>query len=79
MKIEKEVLGDVSEVDCPIIFGVNADGTARTVDGWVLPAIEIERVTRARDALLLASDQFISDDDNDSRKPIHPAELRYAS
>ncbi|RDX53520.1 midasin [Lentinus brumalis] len=75
VKIEREVLGDVSEVDCPITFGVNADGTARTVDGWVLPAIEIERVTRARDALLLASDQFISDDDNDSRKPIHPAEL----
>ncbi|KAI0715618.1 hypothetical protein C8T65DRAFT_828609 [Cerioporus squamosus] len=74
VKVEKEVLGEVSEVDCPIAYGVNPDGTMHTVDGWILPAIELDRITRARDALLLPIDLFIPDGD-DSHEPIHPAEL----
>ncbi|RPD62626.1 midasin [Lentinus tigrinus ALCF2SS1-7] len=73
VKVEKEVLGDISEVDCFITYGANQDGTARMADGWVLPVIELERVTRARDALLSPQEYFIPDDD--SREPIHPAEL----
>ena len=74
VKIEKEVLGDVSKVDCPIAYGVSEDGTTRIVDGWVLPVVELERVTHARDALLDPQEYFFPDDD--SREPIHPAELR---
>ena len=50
---------------------------AKIVDGWVLPVVELERVTHARDALLDPQEYFFPDDD--SREPIHPAELRYVA
>ncbi|KAI8971187.1 midasin [Trametes punicea] len=74
VKLEGKVIGDVKEVDCPIQYAVNLDGTVREVDGWVLPILEMERVSRARDALVY--DQgFYAIDESDSSEPIHPAEL----
>ena len=75
MKMEKEVLGEVSTVDCPLAYGVSQDGTVRVVDGWIVPVLELERVTHARDAFLRAGDYYLSHD-SDSSEPIHPAELR---
>ena len=76
VKLEQEVVGDVKETECPIFFAYNLDGTVREVDGWVLPTLELERISRARDALLDYEDVF-GHDGFDSTEPIHPAELRY--
>ncbi|KAI0647852.1 midasin [Trametes meyenii] len=74
VRLEKESVGDVRDVDCPVLFAMNLDGTAREVDGWVLPALEEERIARARDALLEDQHYYVVDE-NDSCEPIHPAEL----
>ncbi|KAI0328990.1 midasin [Cubamyces sp. BRFM 1775] len=74
VKLEQEVVGNVKVTECPIYFAHNLDGTVREVDGWVLPTLEMERVSRARDALLDYED-FFGYDELDSTGPIHPAEL----
>ncbi|KAI0754666.1 midasin [Daedaleopsis nitida] len=74
VKIEKEALGEPSEVDCPLAFGTHHDGSVRIVDGWVFPILELERVTTARDAFLQTGDFYVVDQ-NDILEPIHPAEL----
>ncbi|KAI0769070.1 midasin [Trametes elegans] len=74
VKLEKRLLGESKDVDCPIWFGVNLDGSVRQIDGWVLAALETERVSRARDALLQEGCSYPVGE-NDSSEPIHPAEL----
>ncbi|KAI9068715.1 midasin [Trametes sanguinea] len=74
VKLEKEIVGDVQEVDCPVKYAINLDGTVREVDGWVLPVLEMERISRARDALL-DDEGFYVYEESDSSEPIHPAEL----
>ncbi|KAJ3016996.1 hypothetical protein NUW54_g685 [Trametes sanguinea] len=74
VKLEKEIVGDVQEVDCPVQYAINLDGTVREVDGWVLPVLEMERISRARDALL-DDEGFYVYEESDSSEPIHPAEL----
>ncbi|KAL1950443.1 hypothetical protein VTO73DRAFT_5567 [Trametes versicolor] len=74
VKLEQKAVGDVKDVDCPMQFGVNLDGSVRIIDGWVLPILEVERVSRARDALADVQDYY-SNDQNNSIEPIHPAEL----
>ena len=77
VNVEKEAIGEVSDVDCTIAFGVNADGTLQQVSGWVMPVLELERIARGRDQLVEPHDFYIHD--NDSSEPIHPAELRYVT
>lgn len=74
LKIEKEALGEVAEVNCPVVFGVNPDGSIHEVDGWVLPVLEQERIASGRSALSEPEMYYV--DQMDSSEPIHPAELR---
>ena len=74
VKMEKEALGEVSEVNCPITLGVDFHGSPQETDGWVFPVVELERIIRARNGLLESHEFYI--DDTDSREPIHPAELK---
>lgn len=74
-KAEKEILGEMSEVDCPIHYGENPDGTPVLLDGWLLPHVEAERLANARQQLLQPQDYY-STEHNGSIQPIHPAELR---
>lgn len=78
VKMEREVIGDVGEVDCHISFGTSMDGSRIIIDGWVMPAIEVQRVVDARNAHLELQDYF-SSENGDSYEPIHPAELRSVS
>lgn len=75
--LEKEIIGEVKDVDCPIGFGMNTDGIVVMMDGWVMPAIEEKRVADARSALLEPQDYF-SVERTDTHELIHPAELRCA-
>ena len=74
VKMEKEALGEVSKVNCPITLGVDFHGSPQETDGWVFPVVELERIIRARNGLLESHEFYI--DDTDSREPIHPAELK---
>ena len=74
-KIEKEVLGEVSQTHCRVAFGFNPDGSVHETDGWVLPVLEVERIARCRSALVEPHDYYAVDE-TDSCEPIHPAELR---
>ena len=75
LELEKEIIGDVKDVDCPIGYGVNLDGSVVVMDGWVMPAIEEKRIADARNALLEPQDYY-SIEDNETHELIHPAELR---
>ena len=57
-KLEKQVLGDICGVDCPIECGQDIDGTAKELDGWLLPVLEIKRITDARNALVTEPQDF---------------------
>ncbi|OBZ68834.1 Midasin [Grifola frondosa] len=70
VKMEKEAIGDVSEVDCPISYSVDRDGCRQEVDGWLLPVIEAKRVVDSRNALLDPQEYFGTDEE-----PIQPSEL----
>lgn len=76
MKMEKEVIGEVSEVDCPVTWDAAADGSRTLVDGWVLPIMEAERVLQAQKTVL-PPQKYYTYEDGDLVEPIHPAELRY--
>ena len=74
VKLEKELIGDPAEVDCPIQYGMEIDGKQKVMDGWLLPLEDAERIVNARKALLEPQDFFTFE--GDSVEPIHPAELR---
>ena len=73
--MEKTVLGEVAQADCPVTYGVLPDGTIKTIDGWILPLVERTRVVEARNTLSPSQNYYTHQ--NDSIEPIHPAELRY--
>ncbi|TCD70746.1 hypothetical protein EIP91_001775 [Steccherinum ochraceum] len=74
VKAEKESIGEVSSVDCPLYFGEAVDGTPTMIDGWILPIVEAERVANTRQTLTEPQNYYASSDDS-SIEPIHPAEL----
>lgn len=74
VKLEKEVVGEMSEVECPIAYGSLPNLQQRTIDGWILPVVEKERVVDSRNALLSPQNYYTQN--GDSIEPIHPAELR---
>ncbi|KAI0087051.1 hypothetical protein BDY19DRAFT_324469 [Irpex rosettiformis] len=74
LKMEKEVLGELESVDCPVTWDPAADGSRPIVDGWILPIKETRRVLETR-AALLPTQKYYTYEDGDSVEPIHPAEL----
>lgn len=78
VEMEKEVIGDVSEVDCPIAYGLNVDGTASLMDGWIFPTFEVKRISDARNAIMQGALDYYSLDEGEVVEPITVEELRYA-
>lgn len=75
VKMEKDLIGDVAEVNCPVEYGCHLDGTKKITDGWLLPLQDAERIVKARNAHLEPQDYFTIEE-GDSVEPIHPAELK---
>ncbi|KDQ62541.1 hypothetical protein JAAARDRAFT_189845 [Jaapia argillacea MUCL 33604] len=75
IKIEKEVLGEICGVDCPVAYGESIDGKHEEVDGWMLEAIEMKRVGEARYAIGSDPTDFYSCEE--PLEPIHPSELSH--
>jgi midasin len=78
-KLEAEVLGNKHEIDCHIEYGQDIDTSVKVIDGWILPLIEMKRVTDARNALVLESHDYYTVLEDDSTRPIHPSEVWYPS
>lgn len=57
-KLERDILGEACGVDCQINYGQNLDRTEREVDGWVLPVVEIQRITDTRQSLVSEPQDF---------------------
>jgi midasin len=66
-KWEHEAVGKDSEVDCPLDYGVNEEGVQVTMDGWLLPVVEYQRVREARNAMV-AEQHGYYDFENDDEK-----------
>ncbi|KAJ7288003.1 P-loop containing nucleoside triphosphate hydrolase protein [Mycena rebaudengoi] len=56
-KLERATLGDARTVDCPLLDG--------TMDAWIMPALEMQRVQEMRNALLGTSPTFYEFGDED--------------
>ena len=77
-KLETEVLGELCGVDCQLDYGQNINGTARTVDGWIMPVVELKRVHEERDAIITKPVDYFSPDGQQS-SCIELSDLRYVS
>lgn len=75
--MEKEIIGDVSAVDCPITYAVNVDGTSSFMDGWIFPTFEIKRISDARNAIVEGGMDYYSLDEGEIFEPMAVEELRY--
>jgi len=61
--MEREVLGELCGVDCPLNYGQNLDGSEKEVDGWILPVIEMRRVQEERDEVVTEPMDYFSAED----------------
>jgi hypothetical protein len=77
-KLERQVLGEICGVDCQIGCGQDVDGTLQESDGWLLPVLEIKRITDARNALIIEPQDFYSVGEGDLGPPLTPSDLSYA-
>jgi midasin len=75
-KLETEVLGGRIEVDCHLEYGQEVDGSVKMIDGWVMPMLELKRVTDARNAMVSEPEDYYSAEEGDVTRPIHQSELR---
>ena len=62
-KLETEVFGELCGVDCQLDYGQNLDGTTKTVDGWIMPVVELKRVQEERDLIITKPIDYFSTDD----------------
>lgn len=75
-KLEIEILGELCGVDCQLDYGQNLDETAKTVDGWIMPVVELKRVQEERDAIITKPIDYFSQDDQQSSY-VEFSDLRY--
>jgi midasin len=75
--IERDVLGERCGVDCQLDFGRNVDGSRKEVDGWIMPAIELQRIKDMREDIARQAQDYYGTDEGEPSFPISPLELRY--
>ncbi|KAJ3798746.1 P-loop containing nucleoside triphosphate hydrolase protein [Lentinula aff. detonsa] len=73
-KWEEATLGELYTLDCPLGYGDALDGSQVTIDGWLMPILELERVRSARNAIVTESQDFYSSDTGNAQ-PIKASEL----
>ncbi len=72
-KLENTLVGSIATAECPLEFGVDVCGRVVTVDGWLLPVIEMQRIYDARSAIAAETRDFSM---GQSDKFIQPSVLR---
>ncbi|KAF9220907.1 hypothetical protein BS17DRAFT_290054 [Gyrodon lividus] len=73
-KLETRVLGEYGGVDCPLSYGQNIDGSQITIDGWLIPALELKRVHDVRNSLAAGPD-FYSLEEGDILQSLSEGDL----
>jgi midasin len=76
VNMEKQIIGEVSQVDCSITYGVGLDGTTSYMDGWIFPLLEAKRISDARNSIAESGSDYYSVEDGDSVEPIPVDALR---
>ena len=61
VRLEARVLGQPGMTDCPLSYGRNIDGGRITIDGWLMPVLELERIHRGRDSIAAGSNFYSVD------------------
>ncbi|KAH7907327.1 midasin [Hygrophoropsis aurantiaca] len=74
-RLESRILGDFCGVDCLIHYGQNTDGSAVQIDGWLFPVLEIDRITKARNALVLDDQDFYASERDSSVPRLSQSDL----
>lgn len=58
VQLETRVLGEPGVVECSLSYGENIDGSRITIDGWLMPVMELQRIHRSRNSIATASDFY---------------------
>ncbi|KAG9315862.1 hypothetical protein JVU11DRAFT_3511 [Chiua virens] len=58
VRLEARVLGEPGVAECVISYGQNIDGSGVTIDGWLMPVLELERIHRAHDSISSTSNFY---------------------
>ncbi|KAJ7132921.1 midasin nuclear AAA ATPase [Mycena filopes] len=56
--LERETLGDLCVIDCPLEYGRDVDGSVKRMDGWVLPVFEVQRIQEMRKGIVVNPQTF---------------------
>jgi midasin len=78
-KMEKQVIGEASEVDCPMAYSLDIDGAVLQMDGWAFPAFEVKRISDARNSVVQETPDYYYNEAGETFEPISVEELRYDS
>jgi midasin len=57
-QLETRFLGEPGVVDCSLSYGENIDGSRITIDGWLMPMLELKRVHQGRNSVAAGSDFY---------------------
>lgn len=57
-QLETRVLGELGVVECPLSYGQNIDGSRTTIDGWLMPVLELKRIHQGRNSIAAGSDFY---------------------
>lgn len=74
-KWETATLGELYTVDCTLGYGDALDGSHLTIDGWLMPITELERVRSARNAIAIESQDFYCSDTEIVQEQIQLSDL----
>ena len=72
-KLENTLVGSMAATECPLEFDVDDCGRVITIDGWLLPVIEMQRIYDARSAIAADTRDFSM---GQNEKFIQPFDLR---
>lgn len=63
VQLEARVLGQLGAVDCPLSYSQNIDGSRNTIDGWLMPMLELKRVHHGHNSVASGFDFYSLDGD----------------
>lgn len=58
VQLETQVLGEPGVVECLLSYGQNIDGSRITIDGWLMPVLELQRIHQGRNYIAAGSDFY---------------------
>lgn len=64
VQLEVRVLGEPGVVESPLSYGQNIEGSRITIDGWLLPVLEVQRIHQSRNSVVTGSDFYSFEGDN---------------